>query len=497
MIKKALTTIGLILLLTQVAFSANQYKTPPNNIDDWDNKFLVLLADDSDATKSRKVIEKTIAKDYLKMPLGVFKQHQPISASTFITMGQLFSSAKNKRVDEESAREKLGRYLVIGFPDGVDLEAIFDAMKNNPDIAYVSVMDKRETHVNIKTDNQQDLMTQNQDPPDITEDRFWGFNKMKAAQAHNYVKGHSYIGVTDLGISTSHPDLIDYSGNTWKGGNFHPGLSFRVGAVSEAGSQANPYSGAIAFGQVDEYNQFRMLGDSTCNGYVTGPTTEIAYVGHGSHVAGIIAANGDNGLGVVGVYKSCPLSIAQHNRPAIFDGVNNPCLLLFDPLTHPDMSNIEARTSQTLTSVYASIGFLIDAGVEVVNYSGGYFLLDSDLFVDEGIAINLVSSAFCTQNPNDSTCLVLEYAQDREVVIVASAGNYAVDQLDFPANDPRVFGVSGLQNTSGGAFWAGTTFSANATANDFYRGTAFGSSFGTNSTTSVMYGQADITFMPD
>lgn len=82
---KTITLVLLSLLVFQSANSAqNKYNQPSPDQSLWRNQFAVLLADDANAKKTRKVIEKIMAKDFLDMPLGTFKKHQPTSVSTLL-----------------------------------------------------------------------------------------------------------------------------------------------------------------------------------------------------------------------------------------------------------------------------------------------------------------------------------------------------------------------------------------------------------------------------
>ncbi len=125
------------------------------------------------------------------------------------------------------------------------------------------------------------------------------------------------------------------------------------------------------------------------------------------------------------------------------------------PFLHYDNSEIESTIGASDAATFASMGFLIDMGVQILNLSSG------DPTILPG---------FCASNGNDPRCLTLAYAEDRDVMIVAAAGNAGANELDFPAHDPRVIGVSGLENVNGGQFWIG----------QLLLGSHFGSNFGTS-----------------
>jgi len=306
-------------------------------------------------------------------------------------------------------------------------------------------------------------------------DPSWGFDAVRASQGHNYQHGHAYIGIADLGLNPNHPDFIDYNGTTWMGGNYHPASSFNIAEIlPTTGPNANPYSGRAIMGNVDAYHlgiytpppdTSNLPDDDTCdliaNGGNDNGTLENVIAGHGSHVTGIIAANATNSTNVKGVCRHCPLYIAQFNYPLRVP--SNQEDTFCDVGTHPDGTNMEGYTSRSVASMYASMAFMIDVGVQVINLSAGVQEVD-------GLTNTNVNNDFCPANSNDAWCLVLEYAQDRDVMLVASAGNYSDNELQFPAVDTRVVGVSGVIN--GGGLWV----------EDSAYGAEHGSSYGTNQT---------------
>ncbi len=109
-----------VLFSTVLAAQQQKFKQPSNDPKLWRNSFYVLLEDDASAKKTQKTIEKIIAKDILGMPLGTLKKHLPVSVSTLLP---LTKGKKNNNI-EEDARSKLGRYLIISYPDGVNLQEI-------------------------------------------------------------------------------------------------------------------------------------------------------------------------------------------------------------------------------------------------------------------------------------------------------------------------------------------------------------------------------------
>lgn len=115
--------------------------------------------------------------------------------------------------------------------------------------------------------------------------------------------------------------------------------------------------------------------------------------GHGSHVAGIIAANINNGAGTVGVCPSCRIM----------------------PIKVLDENNLGAWSSIALGILYA-----VDHDADVINLSLG--------------------STQSSQTVKNA----LEYARSHGVVIVAAAGNQAGSNPFYPAAYPEVIAVTAI-----------------------------------------------------
>lgn len=120
---------------------------------------------------------------------------------------------------------------------------------------------------------------------DIPNDSYYSaqyaLDKIKASGAWETTTGSSsvVVGIIDTGIDGTHPDLID---NLW----------------------SNPYfselSGCSVCGLLDDKHGYNFTGDGTVDSKPCGGTpTDLA--GHGTHVAGIVGAKGNNNTGVCGV----------------------------------------------------------------------------------------------------------------------------------------------------------------------------------------------------
>ncbi|HHX83506.1 MAG TPA: S8 family serine peptidase [Pseudomonadaceae bacterium] len=116
---------------------------------------------------------------------------------------------------------------------------------------------------------------------------------------------------------------------------------------------------------------------------------------HGTHVMGIVAATANNGIGVAGGCSTCSVTMAR--------------LQLND------------------STIAAALEGLTERGMQVINMS-------------------FESSNGCAELP--ATCNAIDYAEMRDVMLVAAAGNFKQTSPAFPASQSTVLAVGGAQNTN-------------------------------------------------
>jgi hypothetical protein len=149
--------------------------------------------------------------------------------------------------------------------------------------------------------------------------------------------------------------------------------------------------------------------------------------GHGTHVAGIIAAKGGNGIGGSGVCQHCSVMSQRAIAPetwinAVIEAVNN--------------------------------------GAQVINYSGG-------LPVPSGVDYCVNGSV------NNPSCLAILYANSKNVQLVASSGNIPdVFSTQFPAMSSFVVSVGSVDSLGNPS-----SFSANTKVDFFAPGERIFSTF--------------------
>ena len=151
-------------------------------------------------------------------------------------------------------------------------------------------------------------LTDSRTPNDIGYSRLWGLSAIRAPEAWNVTTGSGevYVAVIDTGVAHNHPDLRDNFSHTYSR-NFH-----------EDGSS----------GAYDDVHD------------------------HGTHVAGIIGAVGDNWIGVVGVNWHTKI-IALRTMGSDGTGGISLTMSAFEHLT----SILQSNPSLNLAAVNMSMAF--------------------------------------------------------------------------------------------------------------------------------------------
>jgi len=123
-------------------------------------------------------------------------------------------------------------------------------------------------------------------PNDTKYSQQWAHQNTEAESGWDITTGSSetIIAIIDTGVEYNHEDLKD---NIWKDADGNPGKDF-VNIVTSSYTDVG----------------FRLFSDED---YAEIDYEPKDYYGHGTHVAGIAAAKGNNSLGVVGVCYDCKI----------------------------------------------------------------------------------------------------------------------------------------------------------------------------------------------
>lgn len=287
------------------------------------------------------------------------------TAARFVVADRMHDDIRASRTDQDP-EERLQRYVVLKYPTHQAAEAAYRKLVG--DTGSLSVEWNAEFEFSASPSDPMyfpDIYNENE------KNYQWGLHDpMNFQGAWDKTWGTALVAIIDSGIQQNHPDLTQA---------FRPQFAYSVNGDVGVDESLNAATG------------FR---------------------GHGTHVAGIIAANAND--------PSRPIGLL--NPPA--SGVAGGCW---------SCGLVVIRSSSTTG---ASTNATIAAGINRAVISGA-----------QVISISLVSGAGdCSLAGLSSMCTAIQFANTRDVVIIASSGNRNLGAVQFPASDSRVMPVAGIDN---------------------------------------------------
>ena len=198
----------------------------------------------------------------------------------------------------------------------------------------------------------------------------WGLSTVHAYQAWDITRGAGsvVVAVLDTGIDWRHPDLAP---NMW-----------------------NDSLGNHGYNYVD--NNRNVLDDNTNSYDEAGNWIPDTYTYHGTHVAGVVGAVTDNGLGIAGMAQVKLMAVKVMNDSG----------------------------EGTDTYVASGIRWAVENGADVITMSLG---------------VDGMSSALSS---------AVNYASNNGVVMVAASGNSGSSVVSYPAAYPKVIAVGAVDNSA-------------------------------------------------
>ncbi len=260
----------------------------------------------------------------------------------------------------------------------------------------------------------------------------WGLEKTSARKAWDVTTGSKdiIVAVIDTGADIHHPDLMQ---NIW----VNPGEAGII--ASDACQKNNAAKGCdrATNGIDDDGNGY--IDDVHGWDFVHNEGQLIDNHGHGSHIAGIIAANGKSGKGVSGVAPNVSLMILKY----------------YDP---------KAPSTNNLKNTVQAIRYAIKMKAKIINYSGGGTDYSAEEFAAvkdaEKAGILFVAAAGNERSNSDEvgkhyypadydlTNIISVTAVNKEDTKVLPSSNYGVRTVDLAAPGENIF--STLPNNSYG-----------------------------------------------
>lgn len=292
--------------------------------------------------------------------------------------------------------------------DNETVKTMLDRFKNNPDVQYIEPNYKRRVMA----------MT----PNDTLFSSQWALQQIQAPDAWQTSQGSTNVvlAIADTGIDLNHQDL---TGNLW----------------------ANP--GEICGnGHDDDGNGYA----DDCHGIntITGSGTPMDDEGHGTHVAGIAGAIGNNGVGVSGVNWRVSIMALKF---------------------------LGADGSGSVADELKAIEYAVQKGAKVLNLSyGGYDLSESEKQAIQNAGNILFVAAACNESVNNdvSPCYPASLGFPN---IISVAATDQSDDLAFFSNYGKNSVSVGAPGVSIKSTYLGNTyksFSGTSMATPFVSGLA-------------------------
>lgn len=325
-------------------------------------------------------------------PLNLPLSHLPFLAK-FSEAHQLTKLSKPFWAAQTS--DVLQRTYLLEFSDYANADML---VKKLEEIPYVEYAEKVPLDQHFLTPNDPSYSSQ------------WGLNIIGAPVAWNYFSTGSTIvvAVVDDAIERTHSDL---SPNLW----VNPG-EVSGNNIDDDGN-----------GYIDDINGWDVASNDN------NPNPPSSGYDHGTHVAGIVSARGNNGVGVASIGFSCKLMCVK-----------------------------STSSSSSVTNGYDGIVYAAANGANVINCSWG-------------------GSTYTTTGQN-----VINYAWSQGCIIVAAAGNDNVSTTFYPAGFNNVISVAATNSSDQKASFSnyGSWIDISAPGQNIYS-TTINNTYGNKSGTSM------------
>ncbi|MCF7841669.1 MAG: S8 family serine peptidase [Lentisphaeria bacterium] len=338
------------ILLVTLAFINIAILAQPSPLEMRENKVFLKLSEN---------VSRTISLP--KMPvkqMGVPAIDQVMATHSIQNIKPAFQVSATR---DQGKKQGLNRIFTLEFNQGTDISAVVAQLEAVQGVEYAEPIYKRQLFVT---------------PNDSLFPVSWHHAKVRSEEAWDLTAGSDTVilAIIDTGIDTTHPDMVD---NYWMNPGENPG-----NGVDDDGN-----------GYVDDGLGWDFSGTESNPDEDNDPSHDWWWhpyhaEDHGSHVAGIAAASGNNLIGVIGMaYESKIMALK------IF------------PNSYDDV-------------IVNAITYAADNGADVINCSWGGGMNSSTI--------------------NDA---ILYARNTKGCLVIAAAGNDASSFPFYPANSPGVVSV--------------------------------------------------------
>ena len=239
--------------------------------------------------------------------------------------------AKNKDFVDENGIYTMNIFRVF-VADNSQIDAAFDALQNEPSVIYVEyegIVFPRSSYI----------------PNDPDFNRQWMHPMIKTPELWQYYRGGKdiIIGIVDSGTKWNHEDLRD---NIWENPAEINNMTINWASGTISGPTGGTWPGNI-YGDILGWNFNTRHGESQSNDSYQNYHRQT----HGTLVAGVVGAVGDNYIGISGISPVASMLTTRHTRK---NGYSN------DP-NDPD----------GIVAPYEGLMYMYNRGAKVVNCSWG------------------------------------------------------------------------------------------------------------------------------
>lgn len=363
-----------------------------------DETIRVLLSDAPGAPTPAQVMSwiNTVPR-VTSAPLAALQTNPPLVAYWLIPDRAAGDFLAWLNANPHSVRKKLEDYQLFAFAPS-DIPAALAALQADPYVLEASLT----PHYELATD-ETDAAPPWIDRPSAEDDQYGWFD-LNLDAAWRLAGGYALVGQIDMGLATDHPALRQFAGDAYVGGNF-----VRV-ASRDVGLTGQPWQPGFNSADVDE-KKLMFIPAGSCT--PVDASLPPAVLGHGTHVAGLLGANGASELGVLGACKNCGIAMW---KVAFLE-------------CNPQKTPPEVEPSLNSNAANGGKAQAIDAGAQVISMSYG----------NSYDGLN-----WCQSHRLYPECLSISYAVSRDMPMIAASGNRRTE-INFPASDKRVISAGGFQ----------------------------------------------------